>query len=137
MASTSLMSMLASAKAFDTTGTKLSACARLAISGITPPYRACSSIDDATTLLSNCLPRTTAAAVSSHVDSIPSITGPSPGFASVSTIGESICDWDCCVMVIPLKSSDPVDAVFMIVRFMIVRWRLSRWTRWNPHRRRA
>ena len=59
----------------DTHGTKASACAREAISGITPPYRACSSMDEATTLESSSRPRTMAAAVSSQVDSIPSTTG--------------------------------------------------------------
>ncbi len=64
------MVMFASASAFDTTGTNDCACAREAISGMTPPYRACSSMDEATTFASSVLPCTTAAAVSSQVDSI-------------------------------------------------------------------
>ena len=52
-----------------------SRCARLAISGTTPPKRACSSTLDAMTLASNVRPRTIPTAVSSHDVSIPKTIG--------------------------------------------------------------
>src|SRR5690606_29097867 len=56
-------------------GVRASRCARAAISGTTPPYRACSSIDDAMTFASSRVPRTTPTPVSSQLVSIPRTRG--------------------------------------------------------------
>ncbi len=58
-----------------TTGPKACRWARAAISGTTPPNRACSSMLDATACPSSRPPDTMPAPVSSHDDSIPSTTG--------------------------------------------------------------
>ncbi len=71
----SLMASPASASAARTTGAAACTWARAAISGTTPPYRACSSMLDATAWPSSCPSRTRPAPVSSQDDSIPSTTG--------------------------------------------------------------
>ena len=95
MASTSSMVMFASASAFDTTGTNDCACAREAISGMTPPYLACSSMDEATTFASSVLPCTTAAAAPSQVDSMPRtiwlLIVFFPGLVGVALLGSALC----------------------------------------------
>lgn len=53
----------------------VSMCAREAISGTTPPNLACSVAEDIILLDNSFLPFITAAAVSSQLDSSPSITG--------------------------------------------------------------
>ena len=71
-ASTSSMVLPASSRAFLTVALMNSQWRRLAISGTTPPYSACSFTLVEMTLLSRCRPSSTrAAAVSSQVDSIP------------------------------------------------------------------
>src|SRR5713226_7162727 len=72
MASTSASIIPACASASRTTGTICRKCSRDASSGTTPPYFRCISICDATTLGKISRPSaTTAAAVSSHDDSMP------------------------------------------------------------------
>ena len=62
-------------RAARTTGTIALRCSRDASSGTTPPYFACIVICEATTLERMTLPfSTTAAAVSSHEDSMPRIS---------------------------------------------------------------
>ncbi len=56
-------------------GVIASRCARAAISGTTPPYRACSSIEEAITLASTSRPRTMPMPVSSQEVSIPRTSG--------------------------------------------------------------
>ena len=73
-ASTSCLSISASRSACSVTRTTASMCRREAISGTTPPYSACVAICVSTTLDKIFRPSSmTAAAVSSHEDSIASI----------------------------------------------------------------
>ena len=92
MASTSSSVTPASARASRSVGTKASRCAREAISGMTPPNRTCSSMEEDTVLVSRCVPRTIPTPVSSQEDSMPRTRGPVLGAvhgrsASVGSVG--------------------------------------------------
>ena len=65
----------ASARASSRVGTNASRWAREAISGITPPKRTCSSMEDETVFVSRAVPRTMPTPVSSQEDSMPSTSG--------------------------------------------------------------
>ena len=65
----------ASCRARRHTSSTASVCMREAISGTTPPYFACSAAEEIIRLESIFLPRRTAHAVSSQLDSIPKMTG--------------------------------------------------------------
>ena len=74
-ASTSAKVTPASFKARCSVGTKASRWAREAISGMTPPKRMCSSMEEETVLVNSVVPRTSPTPVSSQEDSIPKISG--------------------------------------------------------------
>ncbi|MEY9851647.1 hypothetical protein ABH923_001325 [Leifsonia sp. EB41] len=78
MASMSARSIPASATAVWSVGVSASRWARAATSGTTPPYLACSSIEEAIVLESSVVPRTMPTPVSSQEVSMPSTSGPSP-----------------------------------------------------------
>ncbi len=74
-ASTSSSDTPAVSSAASSVGTKASTWAREAISGITPPNRTCSSMEEDTALASRSVPRTIPMPVSSQEDSMPRTNG--------------------------------------------------------------